>query len=145
MALTEGIGGFLSASAALPTTFDAAGFSTMTFIEISEITEVPEHGGVNAVVGYTPLRTGLKNKFHGERDNGSLTIPIAFDPTDDGQNLVRDAWKSKDEISLQETFSDGSAQYFLGKVFGFTVGQSVGSVNMGNLQIEITSEIVPAV
>jgi len=138
MALTEGIGGFWSVSAATPETFDAAGYVALTWTEVGEVSEIPEYGATHAVVTFTPLKTGIDNKFHGALNYGSITIPLGYDSADAGQILLLAALASREEISFRETRSNGSIRYVMGKVFSFTRGQSVGSVNMASCNIEFT-------
>ena len=138
MALTEGIGGFLSVSAATPATFDASGYAALTWTEVGEASEVPEFGAAYSAVTFTPLKTGIVNKFHGELNYGSITIPLGYDSTDAGQIILLAALASKDEISFRETRSDGTIRYIMGKVMSFPRGQSVGSVNMASCNIEFT-------
>jgi len=142
MATTEGIGGFLSASAAAPATFDDVGYAALTWAAVGEASEIPEFGAEHSVVNFTPLKTGIVNKFHGELNYGSITVPMAADPADAGQVIIKGAITSKDEISFMETKSDGAIRYFSGKVMSYTAGQSVGSVNMASANIEITRATV---
>ena len=139
MALTEGIGGFLSVSAAAPTDFDAAGYAALTFTDVGELSEIPEFGAAHTPVTFTPLKTGIVNKFHGELNYGSITIPIGYDSADAGQIILDAALRSKDAISFRETRSDGTIRYIMGKVMSFPRGQSVGSVNMASCNIEFTT------
>ena len=138
MALTEGIGGFLSVSAATPATFDADGYSALTWTEVGEAYEIPEFGAAYSAVMFTSLKTGIENKFHGALNYGSITIPLGYDSTDAGQIILLAALASKDEISFRETRSDGTIRYIMGKVMSFPRGQSVGSVNMASCNIEFT-------
>jgi len=138
MALTEGIGGFLSVSAAAPATFDAAGYAALSWTDVGEASEVPEFGATYSAVTFTPLKTGVVNKFHGELNYGSITIPLGYDSADAGQIILLAALASKDEISFRETRSDGTIRYIMGKVMSFPRGQSVGSVNMASCNIEFT-------
>ena len=138
MALTEGIGGFLSVSAATPETFDAAGYAALSWTDVGEASEVPEFGATYSAVTFTPLKTGVVNKFHGELNYGSITIPLGYDSADAGQIILLAALASKDEISFRETRSDGTIRYIMGKVMSFPRGQSVGSVNMASCNIEFT-------
>jgi len=138
MALTEGIGGFLSVSAATPATFDAPGYVALTFTEIGEVSEVPEFGAAYSPVTFTPLKTGIVNKFHGDLNFGSITVPLGYDSANAGQIILLAALASKDEISFRETRSDGTIRYIMGKVMSFPRGQSVGSVNMASCNIEFT-------
>ena len=139
---TEGIGGFISASAAAPATFDPTGYAALTWSEIGEATEVPEFGAEHATVTHTPLKTGIVNKFHGELNYGSIAIPMAYVAGDAGQAILKAAITSKDEISFKETRSDGSIRYFSGKVMSFKTAQSVGSVVPATSMIEITRATV---
>jgi len=138
MALAEGVGGFLSVSAATPATFSSAGYAALTWTEVGETSELPEFGATCSAVTFTPIETGIVNKFHGERNYGSITIPLAYDYADAGQNILRAALASEDEISFRETRTDGTVRYMMGKVMSFLRGQSVGSVNMASCNIEFT-------
>jgi hypothetical protein len=138
MALTEGIGGFLSVSASTPATFDADGYVALSWTEVGEASEIPEFGAAYSAVMFTSLKTGIENKFHGALNYGSITIPLGYDSTDAGQIILLAALASKDEISFRETRSDGTIRYIMGKVMSFPRGQSVGSVNMASCNIEFT-------
>ena len=138
MALTEGVGGFLSVSAATPATFDADGYVALSWTEVGGVSEIPEFGATYSAVTFTPLQTGIVDKFHGELNYGSITIPLGYDSADAGQIILRAALASKDEISFRETRSDGTVRYIMGKVMSFPRGQSVGSVNMASCNIEFT-------
>ena len=138
MALTQGVGGFLSVSAATPATFDADGYVALTWTEVGEASEIPEFGAAYSAVMFTSLKTGIENKFHGALNYGSITIPLGYDSTDAGQIILLAALASKDEISFRETRSDGTIRYIMGKVMSFPRGQSVGSVNMASCNIEFT-------
>ena len=138
MALTEGIGGLLSVSAATPATFDADGYAALTWTEVGEASEIPEFGAAYSAVTFTSLKTGIEDKFHGALNYGSITIPLGYDSADAGQIILLAALASKDEISFRETRSDGTVRYIMGKVMSFLRGQSVGSVNMASCNIEFT-------
>lgn len=143
MATTEGIGGFLSVSAAAPATYDATGYAALTWTDVEQAGEIPDYGPAHSVVTFVPLKTGITNKFHGELNYGSITVPGALDAADAGQGILDAARRSKDEISFRETRSDGTIQYFSGKVMSFTSGASVGSVVPFSAMVEITRETVP--
>jgi hypothetical protein len=138
MALTEAIGGFLSVSAAAPATYDASGYGALTWTDVGEASEIPEFGAAYSPVTFTPLKTGIVNKFHGELNYGSITVPLGYDSADAGQIILLAALASKNEISFRETRSDGTTRFISGKVMSFPRGQSVGSVNMASCNIEFT-------
>jgi len=142
MATTEGIGGFLSASAASPATYDSTGYAALSWTEISEVTDVPEFGAEHSTVTHTPLKTGIQNKFHGELNYGSLSVPMAYSDGDAGQAILKAAITSKNEISFRETRSDGSIRYFSGKVMSFKTSQAVGSVVPATSMVEVTRAVV---
>jgi len=143
MATTEGVGGFLSASAAAPNTFDATGYAALTWTDVEKAGEIPEFGPEHSSVTFTPLKTGIVDKFHGELNYGSVSIPMAYDPNDAGQTILKDAVTSKDEISFRETRSDGTIRYISGKVMSYRTGASVGSVLTASANIEFTRAEVP--
>jgi hypothetical protein len=138
MALTEGLGGFLSVSAATPATFSVSGYAALSWTEVGEASEIPESGPAHAVNAFTPLKTGIVNKFHGELDYGSITVPLGYDSADAGQIILLAALASKNEISFRQTPSDGTVRYIMGKVTSFPRGQSVGSVDMASCNIKFT-------
>jgi len=142
MATTEGIGGFLSVSAAAPATYDSTGYAALTWLDVVKGGDIPEYGPAHSVVTFTPLKTGIVDKFHGELNYGSFTLTGALDSSDTGQVALSAARVSKDEISFRETKSDGTVQYFSGKVMSFTSGSSVGSVVPFSAMIEATRATV---
>lgn len=143
MSTTEGLGGCLSVVAALPATFDAAGYAALTWIDVEKAGEIPEYGPEHATVKFTPIKTGIVDKLHGELDYGSFTLTGAKDPDDAGQVILENARRTKDEIAFRETRSDGTVQYFSGKVMSFRSGASVGGVIPFSANIEVTRETVP--
>lgn len=144
MAITEGIGSYLSASASSPAGQTVSDFAALTWTDVGNLTEIPEHGPAHAVVNFTDIKTGIVNKLHGELNYGSLSIPMGYDASDAGQDILRAALTSKDEISFRITVSDASVYYVMGKVTSFTRSANAGAVFGGTCQIEFTNAIVEA-
>ena len=142
MSTTEGIGGFMSVSAALPATFDDTGYEALTWTEVGELGEIPDHGPAHATVTFTRLKDGIVNKYHGELNFGSISVPMAYDPADAGQTILKAARKSKDEIAFKIEYSDGAIEYTGGKVMSFTRAASVGAVVPATAQVEFTRETI---
>lgn len=146
--LTTGIGTVLYVSATLPATLNETGFGAVTtWIEVGEITEIPEYGGTNEVVTHTPLKTGVQEKFHGASNAGSLAIPVAYDPTDAGQAILKAAKADKKQRAfrveypkIDVTSAEGRTDYFVGKVFGVTRGATTGGVVSGTVTVELDME-----
>jgi len=143
MAAQESIGTTIAISAAVPATFDVAGFDALSFTEIGEVTEVNEYGGEAAVIEHTPLKTGITQKLHGAINNGSLSVPMALDRGDAGQIIVGASYSSRDQVSFRVAFPDGSIDYFQGKCMSpVKRGANVGNVLGGSAMIEIDTDIV---
>lgn len=147
--LSPGIGTVLSVSLAVPATEDATAYAALTWVDVGEITEVPEHGAQSEVISHTPLATGITRKFHGAINMGSLTIPAGFAPSDPGQAILRDARRDRRQISVRLVYPKvdpdsvtGFTEYVLAKVFSATLGASTSAVNSGSYQVEFDSEIV---
>lgn len=143
MALTEGIGDFMSVAAAAPATYDATGFTALSWSDMDQAESIPNYGANHATVEFTPIKTGIVNKGHGALNYGTVDIPFAVDSTDPAQAILKAARISKNEISFKETFSDGSERYFAGKVMSFMDGGAqVNSVKTGTCRVEITNEVI---
>lgn len=142
MSLTQGLGATISAVASDPATFDATGYAALTFAKVGFVEDIPSYGPSHETVSFTPLETGIVQKFHGAVNYGSITVPMALDRSDAGQAVLTAALASKAAISFEIAFFDGSVEYIQGKVMSFTRGASVGSVVMAEAQIEFTSALV---
>ncbi|HEX73323.1 MAG TPA: hypothetical protein ENN65_08425 [Candidatus Hydrogenedentes bacterium] len=140
--LKPGLGAFVSVSATLPASEALADYKALTYVKVGEVTEIPKYGASYSVVEHTPLDTGITQKFHGPKNNGSLPLPMALDPTDDGQAVIKAALASRSRITFDVTYADGTADYFQGKVFSFTRSASIGSVVQAEVLIEIETDIV---
>lgn len=147
--LSPGIGTVLYASAATPTTEDAAGYAALSWVAVGEITEIPEYGPQSEVVTHTPLATGITAKYHGAINYGSLTIPLALARDDAGQTVLDTARRDRTRISFRIEYPKldpasvtGATEYTQGKVFSFTRGASSGAVVSGSVQVEFEKETV---
>lgn len=146
--LTTGIGTILFVSATLPATLTEAGFTAVTtWVEVGEITEIPEYGGSSEVVTHTPLKTGVQEKFHGPSNAGSLQIPMAYDPSDAGQIILKAAKADKKQRAFKieyprvDTAADEPRKdYFVGKVFGVTRSATTNGVVSGTVTVELDME-----
>ena len=137
MGVQESIGTILRVSASLPANYNAAGFGALTYSAVGEITAIPQSGGKASVVGHTPLATGIRNKFHGEIDYGSLAVPLAFDENDAGQDILAAAFVSRAALSFEIEYPDGAIDYYTGKVFSEIMrGAAVSGVISGTVDIE---------
>lgn len=143
-------GSVLSVSAALPATYDAAGFAALTYSAVGEVTDIGTFGKDFTLVTHNPIGDRKTYKFRGSYNNGTLDLKLAKITvlnTDAGQAALTTALNDPldKSVSLRIALQDGSKQYFTGKVMSFTT--SIGSVNSilaGECKIEIDSDVVEA-
>ena len=101
--LKPGLGTVFAISATLPATPNEAGYSALTWVTVGEVTDIPTFGPSHEVVTHTPLATGVTAKYHGAKNNGSLTIPMALDPTDTGQIALKAALANRARVAFKPT------------------------------------------
>lgn len=140
MAIQNASGTTLGISATLPSTFDAVastGYPSLTFTTVGEVTNIPAMGSVNNTVTHNPLGEIDIAKRPGSRNHGSISVPMALDPSDGGQVIVLAQLRS--ECAFHVTMPDGADHYFTGYVMGFTT-EVGGSDNMlmATMTVELT-------
>jgi hypothetical protein len=146
MAVITSTGTLLAVVAAQPATVDAAGFGALTFVNVGEVTDLPEYGASAEVVTHQPLATGITQKYKGFINNGSMSVSVGYSADDAGQNVLAlgvTGINKNVEHSFRVTYQDGSIDYFTGKIFSYTKAPgSANSVVSSTVQIEINSVIV---
>mgnify|MGYP000122183728 CR=1 FL=1 len=110
-----------------------ADYKSLSYSKVGEITDIPQYGASHDVMEHIPLEMGITRKFHGAKNNGSLKVPMAVDPTDPGQAVLKAALASRSRIAFEVTYADGTVDYFQGKVVPFKRGASLTSI----VQIEV--------
>tara|TARA_R110000850_G_scaffold275207_1_gene414168 strand:+ start:34580 stop:35023 length:444 start_codon:yes stop_codon:yes gene_type:complete len=106
-------------SAALPATYDAAGFGALTFTDIGEISSAPGSGGKTFEdVTYTVLSKRATIHLKGTSDQAEETMEIVVDRDDPGQVLLAEALDSDNEYSFEVTYNNGEIDYFQALVMG---------------------------
>jgi len=134
--------------AAAPATFDEAGFSALTYINIAELTSVGVYGSTQEQIEHSPL-AGDKEKHKGQNDNGSLDLEYAVDTSDAGQALLSagsGGTANFTQHSVEVKYSDGAIDYIFGYVFGSNKNPgSINSIVSGSSSVGINKLIeVPA-
>lgn len=146
MAVITSTGTLLAVVAAEPATVDAAGFGALTFVNVGEVTDLPEYGASAEVVTHQPLATGITRKYKGFINNGSMSVSVGYSSDDAGQNVLAlgvTGINKNTEHSFRVTYQDGSIDYFTGKIFSYTKAPgSANSMVSSTVQIEINSVIV---
>lgn len=129
-----------------PASFDATGYEALTFVDVGEITDIPEYGPNFQVVTHEPLATGITQKHKGFVDYGSMAYGLGQDTEDAGQQILLDSAlleNINESYSTCITFSDGTKDYFTGKIFSYTTNPgSANSIVASSAQFEINTAIV---
>ena len=132
----------LGISATLPATFDEAGFDAVTHTLIGEVTDIGgDIGRVYQLVTHQPLASRADVKKKGGYNSGSVTVSLAIDDDDAGQQLAEAALNSDANYSFALTLQDGSIRYFEAIVMSFPV--NVGgrdAITSGQIMLEITAQ-----
>ena len=131
-------------SAGVPASQNDTGYSALTYTTVGGVESLPAFGADTQVTSYQPLN-GPVEKHKGSTNYGSITLPMAYDKADAGQNLVRAAAAPSNNAlyAFVVTFPNGDKRYYQGRVFGApdTVG-GANNVIMSNAKIEICTAIV---
>lgn len=135
----------ISVSAALPATFDAAGYVALTFTAVGQVTDWTPGGQVYNVVTSNPIAQRSTDKYKGTFNNGADSITINRDDDDAGQILVLAALAADTDYSFEVTYRDGTIDYFTGKVVSFdTVAGGADSIVQRTISLERTRSTVTA-
>lgn len=127
-------------SAALPATYNEAGYAALTFTKIGEITDGGSHGRTYAVVNHNPIDTRGTQKFKGSFNEGQKTIQLAVDPEDAGQLVVKTALDDDADYAFCVTYQDGSKDYFLAKVTSWSKSTTtVDTMYTASVGLELTT------
>lgn len=139
-------GTLYAVSAAVPATYDSAGFLALTWTDVAEVTDMGEYGATYEVVSHNPLATRRTIKRKGTVNDGALTMQLGRDPADAGQALLIAGvdGAARDVVhSHRVTLQDGTIQYVTGQIFSYTT--NVGSSNQivgAAVMVELDNVIV---
>lgn len=117
-----GVTATIEAILGAPATNDTAGFDTLfdgTETKIGEVTAVTGLGGTAQVINFTPLETGVIEKYLGSIDYNNTTIAFGKDFTDAGQVLLTSAFdgaNARAVHSFRITTPEGHLYEFSGRV-----------------------------
>lgn len=145
MPATQSVGSTLSIVEGAPASYDDTGFAALTFVEVSEITEVPQFGGSAQVITHIPLKTGIIDKTVGSIDYGEMTVPMAGLWTDSGQAALKAGFDGADarKVHSVEIDTELGQLYFTAKITGvqYTPGDANSNL-MNSVTLALTGKIV---
>jgi hypothetical protein len=130
----------ISIAAGGPAAFDRAGYATLNFTLIGEITDGGSHGRTYAEVTHQPINTRGTQKFKGSFNEGTKTLQLAVDDADAGQILLRAALNSDADFSFKVEYQDGGIDYFQAKVLSFEQATAgVDSMRTATVNLSLTT------
>lgn len=140
-------GSTLRVSAALPATYDAAGFGALSYTVVAEVTDLGSGlGRKYGKVTHEPVNDRQIYKFKTNYDNGTLALKMARSTattTDAGQTLLTAAVNSDADYSFKITLQDGSDLFFSAKVMSFTADLGTGSnILTATAELEVNSAVI---
>ncbi len=123
-------GSTLACTTSVPATYDQSGYSAsaMVYTNIGEITDLPGAAGRNyATVEHAPIDTRKRNRKKGSYTLSDLTVTMAWDQADAGQDLCRAAALDDSILTFKLTKQGGDVRYFTAQVSGFI--ENMGTVD----------------
>lgn len=107
----------------------AAGYSTaIAYTTIGEITDLPGAAGRQyAIVSHKPIDTRKENRKKGSYSLDDLTVTMAWDQSDAGQDLCRTAANDDSVLTFKLTKQGGDIRYFTAQVSKFV--ENMGTVD----------------
>ena len=140
MTIQSAAGASIGISAAAPATYNVAGYEALTYLNIGEVTDLGEFGREYNLITHNPIDTRATKKLKGSYNEGQISLTVALDTADAGQNLAKTASASDADYSLVVTMQNGAKYYFPAKVMSFKIGVgSVDNVVSATISLEITS------
>lgn len=106
-------GATFSISAAIPATYDQAGYAatTMVYTLIGAIENFGTHGVSATVTTFTDIATATVTKVKGAKDYGTKTLSLGSIPSDAGQTMLDTAAESTARYSAKLTYPSGAVHY----------------------------------
>jgi hypothetical protein len=106
-------GATLALSAALPASYDAAGYgaTTMVYTLLGAIENFGSHGVTSAVTEFTDVATATVTKVKGAKNYGTKSLSLGSIPSDAGQTLIDAAAESTARYSAKLTYPSGAIHY----------------------------------
>ena len=136
-------GSTVSISAAIPATYDDAGFTALTFTKIGEVTDIGALGPVTAMVSHTPVDDPFVYKIKTVTDSGQLSLQGARVTTDAGQMILIAGQASFAPQAIKITLQNGTVLYVQGLVLSYqtTVG-AAGVVTSFTSDVALSGKII---
>ncbi len=148
--VTIAVGTTLEIVAGAPATYDDTGYAALTYVKVGEVTGIGTFGGSSTVVTNIPLETGEVDKHIGSTDFGTMTLALAEDTTDAGQEDLQDGYTGANRglehaIKLTVPTAGGSTavRYTSGKISEYTTSiEGADSIISNSCSIALTKAVI---
>ena len=128
---------------ALPANYDKAGFESVMWTEIGEVTDLGEFGKEFNLVTHNALNNRRTVKRKGSYNDGAVTMQYAFQRQLQGQVDLRAALESDDSYPVKIVLQDGTHIYMSVQVMSAPVNVgSVDQITSASTTLEIDNDIL---
>lgn len=143
----QSVGTQVYVSAAVPATYDSAGFGALSWTEVGEVESLGEYGGSAQISQFVPLATGTVKKRKGSLDYGTSSMVIGK-TTDAGLAIMKSGFDGANKHlihSFRIVESDGSIGYYTAVIgsYVYSMGDA-NTVTRINTNVELTGNVVEA-
>jgi hypothetical protein len=141
MTLAASVGTCVSVSAALPATFDAAGYGALTFTQVGELESIGEINVRHAAITFQNMCTGKTSTLKGAEEAVAVTLGVALDRDDAGQSIMATARKSlTTKVSVKILEANGDIVFFHGFVMSDTIVYGgINEIKKANYEIGVVA------
>ena len=121
-----------------PATFDGAGYAALTFVNIGEVTDIPDFGREFEVITHKPIGSRGTVKKKGGFNEGSLDLKLGLNTDDAGTVLLKAAALSDADYSFEVAHPTGDVYYFRAMATSFKISTgSSGSIITATCKLEL--------
>lgn len=102
----------LAMSATLPATYDASGYGAtgVVFTAVGKVEDFGEHGIERGMSSFTPVDTGIVEKFNGSKNFGAMAVMLGNVPVNAGQVIAKAASEATAHYSVKVTYPTGPGE-----------------------------------
>ncbi|MDP3650903.1 MAG: hypothetical protein Q8R67_04385 [Rhodoferax sp.] len=123
---------------AAPATFDSTGYAALTFVNVGEVTDVPDFGREFELITHKPIGSRGTVKKKGGFNEGSIDLKLGLNTDDAGTVLLKAAALSDADYSFKITHPTGDVYYFRALALSFKVGTgNSGSIISATCKLEL--------
>lgn len=102
-----------------PSTYDSTGYAALTFVNIGEVTDIPDFGREFELITHKPISSRGTIKKKGGFNEGSIDLKLGLNTDDAGTILLKAAALSDADYSFKVTHPTGDVYYFRALTLSF--------------------------